>query len=44
MGANAQAECVDLTEIIDLKQEIRDFSYRTSSGDKILNLYEQYSE
>ena len=35
MGANAPAECVDLTEIMNLKEEIRDFSYRISSGDKI---------
>ena len=30
-----QAECVNRTEIMDLKQEIRDFSYGTSSGDKL---------
>ena len=35
MSANEQAECVNLTEIMDLKQEIRDFYYGTSSGDKI---------
>ena len=35
MGANELAECVNLTEIMDLKQEIRDFSYRTSHGEKI---------
>ena len=35
MTANELAECVNLTEIMDLKQEIRDFSYRTSCGDKI---------
>ena len=31
MGANGLVECVNLTEIMDLKQEIRDFSYGTSS-------------
>ena len=35
MGANELAECVNLTEIMGLKQEIRDFSYGTSSGEKI---------
>ena len=35
MEANELAECVNLTKIMDLKQEIRDFSYGTSSGDKI---------
>ena len=30
MGANELAECVNLTVIMDLKQEIRDFSYETS--------------
>ena len=35
MGANELAEYVNLTEIMDLKQEIRDLSYGTSSGDKI---------
>ena len=34
MGANELAECVNLTEIMDLKQEITDFSNGTSSGDK----------
>ena len=34
MGANELAECVNLTIIMDLKQEIRDFSYGTSSGEK----------
>ena len=34
MGANEQAECINLTEIMDLKQEIRDSSYGTSSGEK----------
>ena len=28
------AECVHLKKIMDLKQEIRDFSYGTSSGEK----------
>ena len=28
--ANELAECVNLTEIMDFKQEIRDFSYGTS--------------
>ena len=36
MGANELAESVNLTEIMDLKQEIRDFSYGTSSGEKNL--------
>ena len=41
MGANKLAECVNLTEIMDLKQEMRDFSYGTdfsngtSPGEKI---------
>ena len=35
MRANELAECVNLTEIMDFKQEIRDFSYGTSSGEKI---------
>ena len=35
MTANELAESVNLTEIMDLNQEIRDFSYGTSSGDKI---------
>ena len=35
VGVNELAECVNLTEIMDLKQEIRDFSYGRSSGDKI---------
>ena len=35
MGANDIDECVNITEIMDLKQKIRDFSYRTSSGYKI---------
>ena len=30
MGANELAECVNLTEIMNLKPEIRDFSYGTS--------------
>ena len=34
MGANELAECVNLTEIICLKQEIRDFFHGTSSGEK----------
>ena len=33
--ANELAECVNLTEIMDSKQEIRDFSYVTSPGEKI---------
>ena len=44
MRANEQAECVNLTEIMDFKQEIRDFSYGTSPGEKILYLYEQYAK
>ena len=45
MGVNELAECVNLTEIMDLKQEIRDFSYGRSSGDKILKyLFEQYAK
>ena len=44
MGANEIAECVNLTEIMDLKQEITDFSNGTSSGDKTLYLYEQYAK
>ena len=35
MRANELAECVNLTEIMDFKQEIRDFSYETSPGEKI---------
>ena len=35
MRANELAECVNLTEIMDFKQEIRDFSYGTLSGEKI---------
>ena len=35
VGANELAECVNLTEIMDLKQEIRGFSYGTSYGEKI---------
>ena len=35
MRANELAECVNLTEIIDFKQEIRDFSFGTSPGEKI---------
>ena len=35
VGANELAECVNLPESMDLKQEIRDFSYGTSSGNKI---------
>ena len=35
VGANELAECVNLTEIMDFKQEIRDFSYGTSPGEKI---------
>ena len=35
MGANDLDECVNLTKIMDLKQKIRDFSYGTSSVDKI---------
>ena len=34
MRANELAECVNLTEIMDFKQEIRDFSYGTSPGGK----------
>ena len=33
--ANELAECVNLTEIMDFKQEIRAFSYGTSPGEKI---------
>ena len=29
MGANVLTECVNLTETLDLKQEIRDFSNGT---------------
>ena len=43
MGANALAECVNLTEIMDLKHEIRDFSYGTS-GNTIKYLFEQYAK
>ena len=35
MRANELSECVNLTEIMDSKQEIRDFSYGTSSGETI---------
>ena len=35
MTANEPAECVNLTEMMDLKLEIRDFSCGTPSGDKI---------
>ena len=35
MRANELAECVNLTEIMDFKQEIRYFSYGTSPGEKI---------
>ena len=35
MMANELAECVNLTDIMDLKQENRDCSYATPSGDKI---------
>ena len=42
VGAIALAECVNVTEITDLKQKIRDFSYGTSSGYKIKYLFEQY--
>ena len=31
MGANELPECVHLTDFMDLKQEIRDFSYGTST-------------
>ena len=34
MAANELAECVNLSKIMDLKQEIRDF-YHGTSGDKI---------
>ena len=33
--ANELAECGNVTEIMDFKQEIRDFSYGTSHGEKI---------
>ena len=33
--ANELAECVNLTEIMDSKQEIRDFSYGTSPGENL---------
>ena len=33
--ANELAECVNLTEIMDFKQEIGDFFYGTSPGEKI---------
>ena len=36
MSADELAECVNLTEIMDFKQEIKDFSYGTSPGEKIL--------
>ena len=44
MTANELADCVNLTEMMDLKQEIRDFSNGTSSGEKkMVSLdYEQY--
>ena len=35
VGATELAECVNLTEIMDFKQEIRDFSYGTSPGEEI---------
>ena len=35
MRANELAEYVNFTEIMDLKLEIRDFSYGTSPGEKI---------
>ena len=35
MSADELAECVNLTEIMDFKQEIRDFSYGTSPGEEI---------
>ena len=35
MRAKELAECVNLAEIMDFKQEIRDFSYGTSPGEKI---------
>ena len=44
MGTNALVECINLTEIMALKQEIIDFSYGTSSGDIIQYLYEQYTK
>ena len=34
MSADELAECVNLTEIMDFKQEIRDFSYGTSPEEK----------
>ena len=37
MGANKLAECVNLTENMDLKQEIRDFN-GTSPGEKKINI------
>ena len=36
MSADELAECVNLTEIMDFKQKIKDFSYGTSPGEKIL--------
>ena len=44
MRANELAECVNLTEIMDFKQEIRNFSYGTSPGEKIYYLCEQYAK
>ena len=35
MRADKLAECVNLIEIMDFKQEIGDFSYGTSPGEKI---------
>ena len=35
MGSNELADCVNLTEIMNFKQEVKDFSYGTSAGDKI---------
>ena len=35
MGANELTKCVKLTENMDLKQEIRDFSCGTSSGETV---------
>ena len=38
VAANVLAECVNLTEIMVLKQEIRDFSYGTSSLETKFNI------
>ena len=38
VAANVLAECVNLTEIMVLKQEIRDFSYGTSSLEAKFNI------